>query len=603
MDHDSIDDRRSNHHGLKVEVEITAGRAGVPTASWVQRNRELLYAVSLPLLFLFLPGCGGSEPARKRISIEAPPAASLTNVAEKWGIRFEDRPRGAAGYELSAIIGCGCAVLDFDRNGLLDVLFVAEDSEATSVALFRQESVGQFRECAEAMGLKELTGAGIAVGDMNNDGWPDLCITSERANSLWLNKSGKEFIDVTSASELISAGWGTSACWLDYDRDGWLDLFVTNYVDYHHRECTRLGGGDADFCTPGLFPPTSDKLFRNLTAESSNGLPLFRDVSAATGISQKSSAGLGVTALDWNGDEWVDIYVASDQHPNLLWINQQGVFREEAAIYGCDVDFQGRAQGSMGLALGHFNDDGIEDLVVSNLDGESHAVYCRADNGFCTDRCRETGILTATRPLTGFGVTATDFDLDGVSELLTANGRVKRQDGKKQSPDDFWRPYQQEIQLLKTTVSAGKWEAMEVAGGTHVARGLAIGDLDRDGDPDAVISTTGEPVIVLRNDFAAVRRGITLKFVDPMLGRRSCPGVVFSVQSASGIPSSHTFQPCQSYMSSHAEEFYMAVPRDEATIKLSVKWPHGEQRAEEFLVTPVESGVTVIERGQGTLSN
>ena len=556
-------------------------------------------------LILSLTGCGGvSEPPRKRIDVVARPAAALTNVAEEWAIRFEDRPRGAADYELSAIIGCGCAVLDFDRNGLLDVLFVAEDSEATNVALFSQESVGQFRECAEAMGLKELTGAGIAVGDMNNDGWPDLCITSERANSLWLNKSGKEFSDVTSASGLISAGWGTSACWLDYDRDGWLDLFVTNYVDYHHRECTRLGGGDADFCTPGLFPPTSDKLFRNLTAGSSNGLPLFRDVSADTGISQKSSAGLGVTALDWNGDQWVDIYVASDQHPNLLWINQQGSFTEEAAIYGCDVDFQGRAQGSMGLALGHFNDDGIEDLVVSNLDGESHAVYCRDDEGFCIDRCRETGILAATRPLTGFGLAATDFDLDGVSDLLTVNGRVKRQDGKPQSPNDFWRPYQQEIQLLKATTPGGKWDALEVAGGkTHVARGLAIGDLDRDGDPDAIISTTGEPVIVLRNDFAAVRRGIALQFVDPKLGKRSCPGVAFSVLSASGIKVNQTFQPCQSYMSSHAEEFYMAMPRDEATLKLTVKWPHGDLRAEEFLMTPAVSGVIVIERGQGSLSN
>ena len=567
--------------------------------------RMLLCVFFLAGLILSLTGCGGvSEPPPKRINAVARPTAALTSVAEKWSIRFEDRPRGAAGYELSAIIGCGCAVLDFDRNGLLDVLFIAEDSEATNVGLFSQESVGQFRECSEAKGLKELAGAGIAVGDMNNDGWPDLYITTRRASSLWLNESGKKFVDVTSASGLTSSDWGTSACWLDYDRDGWLDLFVTNYVDYQHRECTRLGGGDADFCTPGLFSPTADKLYRNLTGESSNGRPAFQDVSADTGISPKLTAGLGVTALDWNGDQWVDIYVASDQHPNLLWINQQGSFREEAAIHGCDLDFQGRAQGSMGLALGHFNDDGIEDLVVSNLDGESHAVYCRDDKGFCTDRCRETGILGATRPLTGFGLAATDFDLDGVSELLTVNGRVKRQDGKPQPPSDFWGPYQQEIQLLKAPSLGGKWEALEVTGGkTHVARGLAIGDLDRDGDPDAVISTTGEPVIVLRNDFAPVRRGITLRFVDPKLGKRSCPGVAFSLLSASGVGFNQTFQPCQSYMSSHADEYYMAMPHGDAALKLSVKWPHGDLRAEEFLMTPAESGVTVIERGQGSLSN
>ena len=570
-----------------------------------QMNRKSLCVVSLSGLILSLLGCGGaSETPQKRINAVARPAAALTSVAEEWAIRFEDRPRGAAGYELSAIIGCGCAVLDFDRNGLLDVLFVAEDSEITNVGLFSQESQGQFTECSQVKGLQSVSGAGIAVGDANNDGWPDLYVTSRRANSLWLNQSGREFKDVTSSSGLASSNWGTSACWLDYDRDGWLDLFVTNYVDYQHRECTRLGGGDADFCTPGLFPPTADKLFRNLAGESSTGQPTFQDVSTGTGISQKLSAGLGVTALDWNGDQWIDIYVASDQHPNLLWINQQGSFREEAGIHGCDLDFQGRAQGSMGLALGHFNEDGLEDLVVSNLDGESHAVYCRDEHGFCIDRCRETGILAATRPLTGFGIAATDFDLDGVSDLLTVNGRVKRQDGKPQSPNDFWRPYQQEIQLLKATTPGGKWETLEVAGGkTHVARGLAIGDLDRDGDPDAVISTTGEPVIVLRNDFVPVRRGITLQFVDPKLGKRSCPGVTFSLLSGSGVQFNQTFQPCQSYMSSHADEFYMAMPRGETTLKLSVKWPHGDLRAEEFLMPPTDSGVIVIERGQGSLSN
>jgi hypothetical protein len=569
-----------------------------------QMNPPSFCVVFLCGLILPLTGCGGaSAPPQRQTNVAARPAAALTNVAEKWSIHFEDRPHGAKDYELSAIIGCGCAVLDFDRNGLLDVLFIAEDSEATPVGLFRQEGAGRFQECSEAMGLKELTGAGIAVGDANNDGWPDLFITSRRTNSLWLNQSGKEFKDVTATSGLASSDWGTSACWLDYDRDGWLDLFVTNYVDYQHRECTRLGGGDADFCTPGLFPPTADKLFRNLTGESSDGRPEFLDVSADTGISQKRSAGLGVTALDWNGDQWIDIYVASDQHPNLLWINQQGTFREEAGIHGCDLDFQGRAQGSMGLALGHFNDDGTEDVVVSNLDGESHAVYCRDNLGFCLDRCRETGILTATRPLTGFGLAATDFDLDGVSELLTVNGRVKRQDGKSGAPDDFWSPYQQEIQLLKAKIPGGKWEALEVASGkTHVARGLAIGDLDRDGDPDAVISTTGEPAIVLRNDFVAVRQGITLQFVDPKLGQRSCPGVAFSVRNAAGIEFHQTFQPCQSYMSSHADEFYMAMPHGEATLKLTVKWPHGDLRAEEFLMSP-GSGVTVIERGRGSLSN
>ncbi len=554
------------------------------------------------LLFILiaLTGCGRSAPHTPSVGKpESNPDAPFRNVASEWSIEFKDQPRNAASYHLPALMGSGCAVLDFDRNGHLDLLFLAHDSLNRNVAFFSQEVEGTFTERSEKLGLQSLSGAGVAVGDANNDGWPDLYIASYGPDTLWLNESGHGFRNVTDNCGISNARWGTSACWLDFDRDGWLDLFVTNYVDYEDRACTRLGGGDPDFCTPGLFNRTADVLFRNVTGESPDGALSFVDVSNSTGISNGLSAGLGVTAMDFNGDNWIDIYVASDQHPNLLWINQQGQFTDEATIRGCDLDFQGRAQASMGIALGDFSGDGIEDLVLSHLDGESHAVYRRDAAGYCRDICRETGFATATRTSTGFGVCAVDFDFDGICEVLTVNGRVQRPGKRPLAPADFWKPYQQPCQLLKTDRRDGPWKAYDVLGGEpHLARGLAIGDLDRDGDPDAVVSTVGESVIVLRNDFVSARPGLAVRIVDPKLSGRSCPGAKISLDTDDG-PLEHTFQPCQSSMSSHADELFLAMPSGSATLTLSVIWPHGDMRPERFSFARGNDAPIVIERGEG----
>ncbi|MDG1893278.1 MAG: CRTAC1 family protein [Fuerstiella sp.] len=545
-------------------------------------------------------GCGTHQqvPENRPSGEETTEEFVLTDVAMHWGIDFEDSPRHLGEFRLPAIMGSGCAVLDFDRNGLLDILLIAADSEQNNCALYSQKKIGTFVNLADELGIKQLQGTGVAVGDCNNDAWPDLYVTSDGSDSLWLNVDGSEFRNITQSSGISNQRWGVSACWVDYDRDGWLDLFVTNYVDYQHQSCTRLGGGGADFCGPHLFPLTPDLLLRNITG-TNGGHVAFADVSEASGISSGLSAGLGVTAKDFTGDGWPDIYVASDQHPNLLWVNHEGEFVNDSVLRGCDTDFKGHAQASMGLALGDIDHDGTEDLVVSHLDGEAHAVYSEDSAGFFTDRSRETGVAAPTRHATGFGISAADFNLDGRSELFTANGRVKRPDNASSSVD-FWEPYRQPLQHLMPIDRQYQDGAVPLS--THLARGLAVGDLDRDGDPDMVISTIGERSVVLRNMRQNANRWVVLRVVDLHHGGRSCPGARLFFSSTNG-DFERTFQPCQSYAGTNADEIYVGLGLNNRIHTIDIVWPDGDLTAEQFDMQNRINEIVPLIRGEGKLVN
>ena len=571
-------------------------------------------------------GTGGNEPANIMNGRHA--GIRMTSVASEWGIVFPDGRATAGVYDDRIIVGTGCAVCDLNRDGRQDILIVRpepfgehEDASAGSgIGVFLQDQQGKFSDASRACGFAECRGGvGVAVGDCTNDGYPDVLLTSSRGISLWINDGNGVFSDNTSETGLAHTGWAISAAWLDFDRDGWLDLFVTNYLEHQERACLSLSGGHRDFCSPLLFNPTKDSLYRNTSgdvlnaAAASDGrrhvatrapLPVFRDVTMESGIGSQTTAGMGVLAADFTGDGWTDIYVASDQRPNRLWVNQQnGSFVDQAVLRGCDGDFLGRMQASMGIALGDVTLNGNEDIIVSHLSGEFHAVYATGQEGVFTDRSRETGIGAETRPFTGFGVAALDLNFDGASEVMTANGRVMRPIGVPENSVDFWEPYREPLQILAPRKGAYEVAYAFAESSRFVARGLAAGDLDHDGDQDVVITALGGPPIVFRNDSETAGNWISLKAVDETRGGRSCPAARFQMNVA-GAKLIRTLQPCQSYASTHQDLVCIGLGDVQTIEFVDVFWPHGDLEPERFYPDPANgflqvNGVHTLQYGKG----
>jgi len=596
--------------------------------------------IAISVSFVALAGCGRSEKlpssAQSSEEVEADSIQQsgdseirMTSVARQWGIEFHDQPAGALAYDDRVIIGTGCAVCDLNVDGRQDILLVRTETfnqqgeNATAeagIAVYLQDASGGFSDATHACGFAQCRGGvGAAVGDCTNDGYPDLLLTSSRGISLWINNGKGVFTEVSSGAGLSHVGWAISATWFDFDRDGWLDLFVTNYLEHQERSCSSLSGGHQDFCSPLLFNPARDSLYRNTSGDSSKDaaaskgspslvgpvpVPTFKDVTIESGIGSQMTAGMGVLAADLTGDGWPDLYVASDQRPNRLWVNQKnGSFVDQAVLRGCDGDFLGRMQASMGIALGAVTSNENEDIVISHLGGEFHAVYAAGPDGVFTDRSRETGIGSQTRPFTGFGVAILDLNGDGASELITANGRVMRPNSVPEDSVEFWRPYQEPLQVL--TPREGRYEVAQTfaESSRFVARGLAVGDLDQDGDQDVVVTVLGGPAIVLRNDCKKAGNWISLKAVDETRGGRSCPAAKFQV-SIAGQKITRTLQPCQSYASTHQDLVYVGLGEIQAIEFVDVFWPHGDPDPERFYPNPDSeflqvNGAHTLQYGKG----
>jgi hypothetical protein len=353
----------------------------------------------------------------------------FTDVTDEVGLDFVHDAGPLDRFFMPEALGSGAALFDFDGDGLLDIYLLQNGGpKGKTNRLYRQLPGGRFQDVSKGSGL-DFAGhnMGVAIGDVNNDGHPDVLVTQYGGIRLLLNNGdGKSFTDVTKEAGLQNPAWGMSAAFLDYDRDGWLDLVVVNYVDYDPTSPCASRSGVPDYCPPTAFPGRIVNLFRNLGPDKS-GAVRFQDVTVVAGLATLTGPGLGVCCADFDGDGWPDIFIANDGKPNRLWINRRdGTFAEEALRRGVAYNRMGTAEAGMGVALGDVDGDGLPDLYVTHLTEETNTLWLQGPRGLFMDRTRDAGVALRGARATGFGVVLQDFDHDGALDLAVVNGRIAR---------------------------------------------------------------------------------------------------------------------------------------------------------------------------------
>jgi hypothetical protein len=454
------------------------------------------------------------------------------DVAEQVGLRFQHYNGMTGKFYLPEITGSGAAFFDFDNDGDLDVylvqgnvlepntqptrtLFPWRGPEPPRGRLFRNDLTPgktlSFTDVTQQSGIvANGYGMGVATGDINNDGLPDLYLTNLGSNQMYLNKGNGKFVDVTKESGTDDPRWSTSASFFDYDRDGWLDLMVVNYADFsvtNNPSCYAATTAK-DYCTPRAFRAPGNRLFHN------KGNGVFEDVTNAAGVDKEFGHGLGIVTADFNNDGWIDIYVANDGDQNQLWINQKnGTFVNDALLAGCAVNRNGQTEAGMGVDAGDFDGNGTDDIFITHLMDETNTLYVNLGQGFFEDRTREAGLGVPGRRFTGFGTFFFDYDNDGWLDLFVANGAVQLLPESVRQKNPF--PLGQPDQLFRNTGKGSFVEVVEVPEFSllEVGRGAALGDVDNDGDTDFLVSNNNGPARLFLNQVGNRNHWLGLRVV------------------------------------------------------------------------------------------
>jgi hypothetical protein len=449
--------------------------------------------LSCLVFFLLANGCASPPTAPT-------PTAWFVDRAEETGIRFTHANGMSGTFAYPEIIGSGAAMFDMDNDGDLDVFLVQYVGESR---LFRNDlSNGRlaFTDVTATSGIvTHGNGMGVAAGDFNNDGCVDLYLTYVGTNQLYRNNCDGTFTDVSKASRTDTTGWSVSASWVDYDRDGWPDLFVGSYVRWNEAAGApcHAASGRPDYCSPNVYQPLPSRLYHN------NRDGTFTDVTAKAGLAAEYGPALGASTADFDNDGWMDIYVANDGQANQLWINgHDGTFRNAGSRSGASLDAGGKAKGSMGVDAGDFDNDGDEDLFMTELTGEGANFFVNQGGAAFEERGVSSRLNSLTASRTGFGAAWLDVDNDGWLDLLTVNGAVQTIEALARVKDPF--PFHQRKQLVRNTGNGRFEDATDRAGPafelSEVGRGAAFGDIDNDGDVDVLVNNNnGVPRLLINN--------------------------------------------------------------------------------------------------------
>ena len=504
------------------------------------------------------------------------------DVTSAVGIHFTHNNGAYGGKLLPETLGPGCAFLDYDADGWQDILLVnsmdwpGHARQRSTLKLYHNNRNGTFTDVTRAAGLDiEMYGMGVAVGDYNNDGFPDILITCVGQNRLFKNTGHGKFIDVTNSTGLGKRqAFSTSALWFDFDRDGLLDLFVCNYVKWspEHDVFCSIDGKHKSYCTPEAYVGQTCWLFHN------RGNGTFEDVTASSGIFDSSSKSLGVAMFDYDQDGWPDLLVANDTQPNKLYRNQRnGTFKDVAVEAGIAFSVEGKARAGMGIDVGDFENSGRDGIAITNFDNEMIGLYRNDGGGNLSDVAVKSGVGLPSKTTLGFGCAFADCDLDGSLDLIAVNGHI----------DDTVRNvrnvgYAQPPQLF---LNNGKGEfregGAEAGGGfsqPKVGRGLAIGDFDGDGDCDVLMTTNNGPAYLFRNDQTSGNRSIRFRLIGTR-SNRDAIGARVELFSG-GVRQTRMVHSGSSYLSQSELPITFGVGKQDRVERIVVNWPSG--RTEEF---------------------
>lgn len=548
-------------------------------------HHSLLLILPLAIGWPLLTGCGDEATSnRTSPTVSAPTgkasSAWFEEVAKERGIDHQWVSGHGDRHLMPECIGGGGALFDMDNDGDLDAYLVqagslTDSSKNLPNVLLRNDGRGHFEEVADAGGADGRDyGMGVACGDYDNDGDVDLYVTNYGTNVLYQNDGTGKFSNVTDATRVGQKGWSTSAAFFDYDNDGDLDLYVCKYVNWSpdtEIDCFNDMGA-LDYCAPTNYKsPAMDVLYRN------DGPPnySFTDVSIEAGLDAWFGNGLGVAPIDFNRDGFMDIFVANDGMRNQLWLNQKnGAFVDVGLQAGCAMDDEGITKAGMGVAAADIDDDADTDLLVCNLRRESDSLFVNQGE-FFQDGTAQGGLRTISRPFTRFGVGLADFDNDGVLDLYEANGMVLRND-IKHSSDPYAEP-----NLLFRGVRAGaniiKFQEVKPRGGTSdllvaTSRAAAFGDIDNDGGIDVLVINRDGNHHLLHNIVANRGHWITLRIVDEH--GRDAHGAVVTL-SAGNHKITREVRPAYSYCASNDPRVHAGLGQSAAVDEVTVRWVDG----------------------------
>jgi enediyne biosynthesis protein E4 len=568
-----------------------------------RRILQLLGAAWLGAAGEFLPPplCALAQNSRPQAA-DAPSTTLFEPVPSSIsGITWRHVNGRSPDYYLPETTGAGCAFFDYDNDGWMDVYLVNsgrcdfyEPNPPLKNALYHNNRDGTFTDVTDKAGVAGGGyGMGAAVGDYDGDGFPDLYVTQYGRSILYHNNGNGTFTDVTEKAGVAAPGWASSAVWFDYDNDGRLDLFACRFVDFN-KSANKFCGNEQTkqryYCLPSVYPPSRSWLFHN------NGDGTFSDVTESSGIGKVLGKAWGVVATDINNDGWMDLFVANDKEPNFFFLNQgKGKFAEIGLSASVAYSEDGRARSGMGVDAADYDQDGWQDLVVTNVDQEMYSLYHNTHDETFTDKASAFGIGSVTRLMSGWGVKFFDYDNDGNSDLFIANGH----------PDDHVEEYThgvtyEEPLLLFRNTEKGFENVSAKAGAVFrqkfAARGMAVGDFNNDGAVDVLIAVNNGSPLLLRNTNAQGNHWLGVRLV----GKRSNPDAVGAriTWYAQDLKRTRFKTGGGSYLASHDPREVLGIGKRTKIDRLEVRWPQPSDKVETFTKLPLDRYITIVE-GKG----